>query len=178
MSPHQVSLSSICTAGSLAAHPTSLVLYTERSRQHLSAPRLASSHVNFLPEPASPNFSKTEMQGRQHSAQRLVLGRIREWKPHSPWFLEECDSPETQGQVVPSHPPSWAPARTAGTPSLVGLQDFCQQCHLGKSLPALVSQHLLSAQGWRACPELGARLLSRLCSFLKDQQHLAQGPTP
>lgn len=111
MSPHQVSLSNICMAGSLAAHPTSPVLYTERSRQHLSAPRPASSHVNFLPEPTSPDF-KPEIRGGRHSAEGLVLGRIREWKPRSPWPFEECDSPETQGQVVPSHPPSWAPAHT------------------------------------------------------------------
>lgn len=178
MSPHQVSLSSICTAGSLAAHPISPVLYTERSRQHLSAPRLASSHVNFLPEPASPNFSKTEMQGRQHSAQRLVLGRIREWKPHSPWSLEECDSPETQGQVVTSHPPSWAPARTAGTPSLVGLQDFCQQCHLGKSLPALASPAPPQSPELESLPRTGGWALVQALLLPKGPAAPSPGPHP
>lgn len=45
-----------------------------------------------------------------------------------------------------------------------------------ESLPALAAPQLLGAQSWGACRELGAGLLSRLCLFLKDQQHLAQGP--
>lgn len=60
MSPHQVSLSNICRAGSPAAHPASLGFCVEC----ISVP-LASRRSRALPARAwqAPHLPKPEMQG-------------------------------------------------------------------------------------------------------------------